>query len=178
MNIIAIVSMCGSGKSVASEIFKSSGYEVVYFGEVNLNKLKEEGLEINPINEKMMREKLRKIYGMGAFAKLLLPKIEKLNKENNVVLDGLYSYEELKILKDKFNNIKVVSIVCDKDIRYERLSKRKIRPLTKSEAISRDISEVENINKAIPIALADYYILNNSSIEDYKNNLKELVIKL
>lgn len=178
MNIIAIVGMCGSGKSVASEIFKSSGYEVVYFGEVTLNKLKEEGLEINPINEKMMREKLRKIYGMGAFAKLLLPKIEKLNKENNVVLDGLYSYEELKILKDKFNNIKVVSIVCDKDIRYERLSKRKIRPLTKSEAISRDISEVENINKAIPIALADYYILNNSSIEDYKNNLKELVIKL
>ena len=78
--LVAIVGMCGSGKSVATEYFKNKNYEVIYFGGVTMKKLKEENLEVNPENEKMMREKLRSMYGMGAFAQILLPKIEKNNK--------------------------------------------------------------------------------------------------
>ncbi|MCI6266182.1 MAG: AAA family ATPase, partial [Erysipelotrichaceae bacterium] len=89
--VIAIVGMCGSGKSIASDILEKKGYEKVYFGGVTLDKLKENGLEINPENEKMMREKLRENLGMGAFAKILLPKIKELAKAKDVVLDGLYS---------------------------------------------------------------------------------------
>ena len=59
-NIIAIVGMCGAGKSVASDILENKGYKKVYFGGVTMEKLKEEGLEINPENERMMRERLRK----------------------------------------------------------------------------------------------------------------------
>ena len=58
--IIAIVGMCGSGKSIATDILVSKGYEKVYFGGVTMDKLKEENLEVNPQNEKMMREKLRR----------------------------------------------------------------------------------------------------------------------
>lgn len=97
--IIAIVGMCGSGKSVASEYLENKGYEKVYFGGVTMDKLKESGLEITPSNEKMMREKLRSELGMGAYAKILLPKIKELSKKCNVVLDGLYSWDEYKILK-------------------------------------------------------------------------------
>ena len=78
--IIAIVGMCGSGKSVASEYLENKGYEKVYFGGVTMDKLKESGLEITPSNEKMMREKLRSELGMGAYAKILLPKIKELSK--------------------------------------------------------------------------------------------------
>ena len=174
--IIAIVGMCGSGKSVASDILeKDLKYKKVYFGGVTIDKLKEEGLEVNPENEKMMREKLRKELGMGAFAKILLPKIKELSKENNVVLDGLYSWEEYKILSEELSNIILISIVSDKNIRYERLSKRDVRPLTKQEAKNRDISEIENIQKAPPIAYADYYILNNGSIDDYKERLLKII---
>ena len=49
--IIAIVGMCGSGKSVASEYLENKGYEKVYFGGVTMDKLKESGLEITPSNE-------------------------------------------------------------------------------------------------------------------------------
>ena len=82
--IIAIVGMCGSGKSVASEYLENKGYEKVYFGGVTMDKLKESGLEITPSNEKMMREKLRSELGMGAYAKILLPKIKELSKKCNV----------------------------------------------------------------------------------------------
>ena len=38
--VIAIVGMCGSGKSIASDILEKKGYEKVYFGGVTLDKLK------------------------------------------------------------------------------------------------------------------------------------------
>ena len=51
--IIAIVGMCGSGKSVASDYLESIGYKKVYFGGVTMEKLKENGMEINPENERI-----------------------------------------------------------------------------------------------------------------------------
>ena len=176
--IIAIVGMCGSGKSVASEFFEKRGYTSVYFGGVTMEKLKEEGLEVTPENEKMMREKLRSMYGMGAFAQILLPKIEKNNKIGNVVLDGLYSWDELKILKEKFPDMVVLAIICDKDLRYSRLQNREFRPLSKEQATNRDISEIENLAKAGPIAYADYFILNNSDIDSYIEKLNDICEKI
>lgn len=173
--LYAIVGMCGSGKSIASDYLVSKGFNKVYFGGVTMDKLKEANLEVNPENEKMMREKLRSELGMGAFAIVLLPKIKECVNNGNTVLDGVYSYDEVKILKENFSELKIIAIVCDKDIRYNRLSIRDVRPLTNEEANARDIAEVENIAKAPPIAMADYYILNNGTIEEYKNRLEEIL---
>ena len=106
--IIAVVGMCGAGKSVVCEHLESLGYKKIYFGGVTLDILKEEGLEINPENEKVVRERLRKEHGMAAYAIFLLPKIRELSKDNNVVLDGLYSWDELMVLQKEFSNIKVM----------------------------------------------------------------------
>lgn len=174
--IIAIVGMCGVGKSVASDILESLDYKKVYFGGVTMDKIKEEGMEITPENEKIMRERLRNEYGMGAYAIILLPKIKDLAKQGNVVLDGLYSWDELKILKEELgDSLTVIAVVADKKIRYDRLSVRDVRPFTKEDAIKRDISEIENIAKAGPIAYADYYIDNNHDLESYKSRLLEIL---
>lgn len=174
--IIAVVGMCGAGKSVVCDFFKNNGYKCVYFGGVTMEKLKEEGLDVTPENEKMMRERLRREHGMGAYAKILLPRIETLSKDFDVVLDGLYSWDELKILKEKFNDdLTVICVVADKPLRYERLAKRDIRPFTNEEAKNRDISEIENLAKGGPIAYADYYILNNGSVEQVEVRLKEIL---
>lgn len=175
--IIAIVGMCGSGKSVACDYLENLGYKKVYFGGVTMDKLKEIGLEITPDNEKMMREKLRQDSGMGAYAKVLLPKIKELSINNNVVLDGLYSWDELVILNNEFK-MTTIAVVADKKLRYERLEKRVVRPFSKSDAIKRDVSEIENIAKAGPIAYADYYIFNNGTINDFHNRLAEILSDL
>lgn len=172
--IVAIVGMCGSGKSIASKYFEDLGYKNVYFGGVTMEKLKEAGLEVTPENEKMMREKLRKELGMGAYAKVLLPRILELSKDYDVVLDGLYSWSELKILEEEFD-MKTIAIVCDKNLRYDRLSKRDVRPFNNEEAKKRDITEIENIEKAGPIAYADYFIYNNGSMEEYYKRLDEII---
>ena len=139
-----------------------------------MDKLKEANLEVNPENEKMMREKLRRELGMGAYAKVLLPKILELSKDYDVVLDGLYSWSELKILEEEFD-MRTIAIVCDKSLRYDRLSKRDVRPFNNEEAKKRDITEIENIEKAGPIAYADYFIYNNGSMEEYYKRLDEII---
>lgn len=174
--IIAIVGMCGSGKSVATEMLENElGYKKVYFGGVTMEKLKEANLEVTPENEKMIREGLRRDLGMGAFAKILLPRIKEYANEGNVVLDGLYSWDEYKILNEELDNIKMIAVITDKNIRYERLAIREVRPLTREQAKNRDIAEIENSAKGGPIAYADYYVLNNGSIEEYHNRLEKIL---
>ena len=174
--VVVIVGMCGSGKSIASDYLVEKGYEKVYFGGVTMEKLKENNLEVNPENEKMIREKLRADLGMGAFSIILLPRIKKYLKSKNVVLDGLYSWDEYKIIEEELGGqLFVISIVADKELRYSRLSKREVRPLTPDEAKARDLAEIENIRKAPPIAYADYYVLNNGTFDEYKAILDEIL---
>lgn len=163
---VAVVGMCGSGKSVLTEMFVRLGWSKVYFGGVTVTQLKKQGIAVNEQNERAMRESLRKQHGMGAFALLLEEEIDSLLKEGNVVLDGLYSWSEYTYLKNKYgNDLVVVAVVTNSSVRYERLSTREIRPLTPQQACSRDYAEIENSEKGGPIAIADYYIVNNGTVE-------------
>lgn len=173
--LIAIVGMSGSGKSYACDILEKIGYKNVYFGGVIYDKMNEEGIEITPDSQKSFRENLRKEYGMGVVATLLLDKIDALYKENNVVLDGLYSWDEYKILKEKFPQLTMICIITDKELRYDRIGRRIKRPFSREDTIKRDIAEIENSAKGGPIAYADYYILNNGDKEEYKTRLLEII---
>lgn len=173
--IIVILGMCGAGKSVFCDYLVKKGYNKIYFGDVTFDKLKEEGLEMTPENERMIRERLRKEGGMGVYATLNLPKIKEAIKLGDVLVESLYSWDELKILQEEFSNITTIAIVVDKDKRYQRLEKREYRPLTHDEAALRDLTETENIGKCEPIANADYYILNNGTKNEFYERIDELL---
>lgn len=177
-NLVAFVGMCGAGKSVATEAFVSAGYTLVYFGGVTMDELARLGLEKNEKNERMVREGLRRDLGPAAFAIKTLPKIEEGLKHGNVVLDGLYSWSEYKVLKERFPNLLLVSVVTDREKRYSRLATREIRPLSAEEAKSRDYAEIENSEKGGPIAIADRYITNNGTAEEFKEKVAELLSSL
>lgn len=178
-SLIAIVGMSGSGKSVATDYLESLKFNKIYFGGVVLERVQEMGLEVTPDNEKKVREDLRKEYGMAAMAKILLPRIKESYKKNNTVLDGLYSWEEYLVLKEAFgDDLKLICVVCDKDTRYSRVSVRKVRPLNREEIEMRDLAEIENLAKGGPIAISDYYVLNNSTIEEYHERLDEIIANI
>ena len=100
--IVAIVGMCGAGKSEVADEFIKRGYQYVRFGQITLDEVKKRGLEPTEENERPIREELRKEYGPGAFAILNIPKFDEALKTGNVIGDGLYSWSEYKILKDKY----------------------------------------------------------------------------
>jgi len=173
VKLIAIVGMPGAGKSVAAEFFKAKGIPILRFGDQTDIGLKELGLEKNEINERMYREKIREELGMAAMAIKIEPRIIAASKTNNtIVLDGLYSWEEYVVLKKKFPMVQLLCIYASPKVRRERLKLRVVRPLSEEESRSRDIAEIENLNKGGPIAIADYLISNESDEGTFQKELE------
>ncbi len=179
-HILAFVGMPGAGKSEAAVYLKEKGIPFVRFGEITDKGVKDMGASLNPENEKAFREKLRKELGMGAYAIKAEPEIEKMLKKNDlIVIDGLYSWEEYTYLKEKFPNLFLILIYSEPKIRYERLGKRVIRPFTSKESRLRDIAELEKLNKGGPISIADYMIENSGdNLEDFHKKIDILLTRL
>ena len=179
MKVVSIVGMAGSGKSEVAKIFENNGFAKVRFGDITDREITKRGLELNEKNERYIRQQLRKEHGMSAYAKLSLSKIDHLLKSVDVVVDGLYSWEEYTLLKSRYgNHFAVVAVWASPQVRYQRLSKRLVRPLTAEEAVSRDTAEIEDTNKGGPIAMSDFTIMNESSLEALERETKRVLATL
>ena len=185
--IVCVVGMPGSGKSVVSDELAKNGFAFLRFGQITLDKIIEQGLEINEANERSTREELRKKHGMAAFAILNIPKIDKFLEKSNVVVDGLYSWSEYKVLKEKYKDtMYVLSVFAPPKMRYGRLEERsaendkeqRFRSFTKKEAAARDFAEIENLEKGGPIAMADFTIVNVGSVEELKKNVWQFLSEI
>jgi dephospho-CoA kinase len=64
------------------------------------------------------------------------------------------------------------------ETRYSRLTSRSSRRLTLDEASGRDVAEVENLNKGGPIAMADFTIINESSLGNLRKEVKRIIAQL
>jgi dephospho-CoA kinase len=179
-NILVLVGMPGSGKSILAAHLRDIGYSVIRFGAFIIQEVMRRNLEITPDNEKRVREDLRRQYGMDYCARLALPELIKMVEGGKrVAIDGLYSLGEYETLKTELNNqLVIISIFTPKKLRYSRLAKRKERPLTEEEAEERDLQEVRGIEKAGPIALADFTLLNEGTEEDLFLSFDHLLDKL
>ncbi len=174
--VVALVGMAGAGKSEVSAVFEKNGYAIVHFGDATQKEIAKRGLAVNEANERAMREMLRKEYGMAAFAELNKEYIDEALRTSDVVVDGLYSWSEYIVMRDYYvGRFSVVAVWTSPKLRYERLSKRPVRPLTPEEAFSRDNSEISNLEKGGPIAMADYMIINNGTLEELREKTQQLV---
>lgn len=158
--------MTGSGKSEVAARFEKAGFFRIRFGDITDEEVKARGLRLTEENERAVRESLRSEYGMAAYAVKNRQKIDDALKHSDVVVDGLYSWEEYLFLKEAYReNLVIVAVWSSPETRYSRLAGREVRGLTREEASSRDRAEIENVNKGGPIAMADFTIINESAIE-------------
>ena len=170
--------MTGSGKSEVTAIFRAIGFAPVRFGDITDAEVKKLGLPLTEENERPVRERLRREHGMAAYAILSVPAIDAARKESSIVVDGLYSWEECLYLKDRYGgDFIIVAVWASPQTRYKRLSGRKIRPLTAEQAASRDRAEIENLNKGGPIAMADYTLLNETSLANLTNQIEKFILR-
>ncbi|MFC1920754.1 AAA family ATPase [Chloroflexota bacterium] len=179
MKVVSIVGMPGAGKSEVAALFEQSGYKRIRFGDITDEEVLKRGLELNEENERKVRELLRKERGMAAYAELNLPRIDSALKNSNVVIDGLYSWEEYLLLKEYYGeDFYTVAVWVSPETRYKRLTGRKKRGLTAEDAASRDRAEIENLNKGGPIAMAEFTIKNESSFAELKKDTEEVILRL
>ncbi len=180
VKILAIVGMSGSGKSVAVDYLTSKGYPKVYFGGMIYKEMEKRGIARTEDgeSEKRFREEIREQEGKDWVVRQVIAEAKDLIAagQKRIVLDGVYSWTEYKILKREFpTNIVFIAIVTDKNLRYERVAKRPGRSFDAVAIRERDRSEIENLEKGGPIAAADYYILNNGTIDDANARLSDIL---
>lgn len=178
IEVVALVGMPGAGKSFCSDYLIDKGFPSVYFGGITVEEVKKRGLEVNEKNEKLVREDLRAKEGPAVMADRIIAKIEELHKQGHkkIVADGLYSWSEYKVFKDKFGDKAIIiAIASPRKIRHQRLANRKIRPLSDKDITAREYAEIENIEKGGPIANADYTIVNDGPPEKIIRELERVL---
>jgi len=185
--LICLVGMCGAGKSeVAEAMMKKHKFGFVRFGQITLDEVKRRGQKPSEALEKEIREGFRAKHGMAAFAILNIPKFEKELEKADVIGDGLYSWEEYLTLKEKYGeNLIVVAVYAPPETRYARLVGRakkhgadaamRYRSFTREEAASRDRAEIENLHKAGPIAMADFTVMNTTTIKALEKQVDKIL---
>ncbi len=180
VKIIAIVGMSGSGKSVAVDYLTKKGYPKVYFGGMIYKEMEKRGIirTEDGESEKIFREEIREKEGKDWVVRQVIAETKDLIAagQKRIILDGVYSWTEYKILKHEFpKNLTFIAIVVDKKLRYDRVAKRPGRAFDSAAIRERDRSEIENLEKGGPIVAADYYVLNNGTIADAENRVEEIL---
>ncbi len=185
--LVCIVGMAGAGKTTAADLLVERGFRFrfVRFGQICMDELERRGLAVNEQNERAVREELREKHGMGAFATLNIPTFDALLEKGDVVADGLYSWSEYKILKERYGERCVTLIIyASPKTRHARLAARerpaddaeaRFRKLSPEDAKARDYAEIEKIEKAGPTAMADYLINNEGSKEELTAEVERFV---
>ncbi len=171
--------MPGAGKSTVANMLKEKNFHVIIMGDVIREKAIEKKIELTDKNlGKLMRD-LRAEHGSGIVAKLILQKIKELDKDKKfIVIDGIRSYEEFKILKD-LDFVKLLAIHASSKTRFEHIRLRDISdsPSSYDEFLQREKREID-IGISEAIALSDEIISNNDlSIAEFKNNVERIISK-
>jgi len=166
--------MPGSGKGELARIFQEFGIKVITMSDVLRERYYKEAKEGERLMDFAMR--MRKLYGKGVVAKMSIEKISK--DEKIVVFDGVRNWEEIEEFK-KLGEVIIIAVHSPPKLRYERLLKRgrKDDALTIEGLIKRDWEELE-MGIGNVIALADYVLVNDTTIEEFKSKAKELIKRL
>lgn len=178
--IIAFVGMPGSGKGTCTTYLNEQhGWRVIHFGNMFYEEVQRRGLD-NVKDETFVQKDMRDKEGPAVLAKHALRKAHTYFDEGDsvVVFDGLYTWDEYKYLDQELGEkLTVIAITAPKKLRRERVLNRKDshRTYTLEQLISREVGEIENIDKGGPIAYADYTIVNDASTEELIAKLDKIL---
>jgi dephospho-CoA kinase len=111
---------------------------------------------------------MRKKFGLTVLGERALPTIEKaVQGGNHVVIESLYTWWDYTSLKERLGErFQVLAIYAPPDLRYTRLAVRPERPYNEELARSRDYRQIESLQQAGPIAMADWTIQSTGTKEE------------
>ena len=185
IQVLAFLGAPAAGKTVAAAVAKDMGIPVITMGDVVRRELRTRGLLLSNGNAGRVADELRKIEGAAAIARRCIPVIKNINdldartaKKSTIVIDGIRSMDEVEAFKNEFGtDFRLVRIDAPIAIRYERI---KIRARGDDILHLDDLKVREEREKrwGMEEAMqnADKVIMNQGSVEDFKEEIKELYL--
>lgn len=171
MILFVIVGMPASGKNIARTYAESK--QIPYFatGDVVREEVKKRGLESNAENTAVVSTQLRGVDGMGV-TRLVLSRATE-SKSNLVFMEGIRSLQEVELIREKVKCV-VVAFVAPRELRLKRIISRGRSDDSADAFDDRDMREIA-YGAAVPVALADGYILNTHDMEDAMKDLDNII---
>jgi len=175
---ILLTGMPGSGKSIVSEVAAEMGIRVYNMGDVIREEAKRRGLPLTDKELGQLARELRLKYGKGAIAKLTAQRM-LAHGEETCLIDGVRSLEEVETFRKYFDTVTIVAVHSSPRTRFERLKRRgrEDDPKSWEDFVSRDLREL-SLGVGNVIALADFMIVNEGSIEDLKREARSLLANI
>ncbi len=175
--IIGITGLSRSGKDTAAK-YISEKYGFVhldFYRDVLLKEAKKRGIkEDDKMSMSLLGDDLRAEAGMGVLAKLLLKKMEE---GKDYVITGFRSPEEVDFIRNECeDDFWLIEINAAKMTRFSRKNEKD--PQTMNEFFQRDMSDIYNKGLSKVLKMADIRINNDSSIEEFYENLDSLMKKI
>ncbi len=181
---IGLTGRMGSGKGEAVKILENHGFKYISFGDMVREEIARMGSDVCRSGTQDVGNRLRKEGGAGVLGKRIREKIESMDTEKWVI-DGVRNPAEVTELK-KLDTFYLVGLDIDLDILLKRIESRKRRTdladnQEQKKRLDREwgIGEPEDgqqVGKCMKIT--DFTISNNSSLEDFKQELENLLKKL
>jgi len=175
--VIAVVGLPGAGKTETSARFVKHQFVRVGFNDLFYEEFDRWGLERNETNEQSVRDGMRKKDGLTVLAERALPIIEQsVQGGRHVLIESLYTWWEYKFLKERLRErFQVLAIYAPPCLRYARLADRPERPYNAELARSRDCAQIESLQQAGPIAMADWTIQNTGTKQELFTRVAALI---
>ena len=172
--VVAVTGMPGCGKStVARVLAEKLGYPLLVMGDIVREEVVRRGLELTVYNVEMVAEELRRLSGPGAVAELVVERARSLGSQG-VVIDGVRSLEEVRVLSS-LGRVYIVAVHSPPNLRYQRLILRR-REGDVGGLDEFRLRDEANLRLGIGnvIALADYMIVNNSTLDRLKEEAEKV----
>ncbi|ABM80210.1 AAA family ATPase [Hyperthermus butylicus] len=175
--IILVAGMPGSGKSVLSSIARSMGIPVYVMGDIVREEARRRGIEPTPENLNRLARLLREEHGSTVVAERTASKIAS-DDHSIVLVDGVRSLDEVAVF-EKLGKTVIVAVHASPRTRFERIRRRGRPgdPTTWEEFRQRDLTEL-GFGLGNVIALADYMLVNELSLEEFEAEAKRLLSRL
>jgi dephospho-CoA kinase len=171
--VVGLAGMPGSGKSLVAETAQQEGYAVVVMGDVIREETQKRGLKLNPKNMGKVMLELRKTGGNSIIAEKCIPKILQTNS-SKVIVDGLRSLDEADAFKAHFPKFSLVAVHASPEARFSRLYRRRRSDDPDGWEVFRERDTRElSVGLGNAIAMAEYLIINENSIDNTRANAKE-----
>ncbi|AWR97675.1 AAA family ATPase [Acidianus sulfidivorans JP7] len=166
--------MPGSGKSLLSEMLKERGFTIISMSGVLKKRYEKEA----KLGEKLMdfAKRMREIYGDGVVARLCIEEVT--SKIDKVAFDGVRSLSEVEEFKRLGNPI-IIAVHSPPYLRYERIISR-MRPDDSKNINDLKMRDMEELKFGLGgvIAMADYMIVNDSTIDEFKRKANEILSRI
>lgn len=174
MQIIIVVGMPAAGKNIARDYANAKGYSYYATGDIVRAEVVRRGLEPSAENTAKVSTELRGSDGMGVTRLALQTALQAQTAP--VFLEGMRSWPEIELIRQHCPAL-VVAFLAPRELRRGRIISRGRADDAPDAFDSRDTREID-YGTAIPIALADAYVLNTGTMEDALRQLDGIVAAL